>query len=69
MTDPPATVLIVDDDAAVRTVLGALLTRGGSRVRQATNGKEALDILGDEPVDLVVTDLRMPKMGGMELLE
>ncbi len=69
MIEPMATVLIVDDDAAVRTVLGALLSRGGLRVRQAPNGTEALAMLGNEPVDLVVTDLRMPGMSGMELLD
>src|SRR5215472_490284 len=61
-------VLVVDDDRAVRTVLCALLVRAGIQTIEAGNGEEALALIAREPVDLVVTDLRMPVMDGMRLL-
>jgi len=61
-------VLLVDDDVAVAKVLGALLTQAGLTVHTATNGQEALALLGRKPIDVVVSDVRMPGMSGMELL-
>jgi two-component system, NtrC family, response regulator AtoC len=61
-------VLLVDDDEAVRTVYAALLEQAGIGVREAANGEEALRILATGGVDVMVTDLRMPKLAGMELL-
>ncbi|HSP77226.1 MAG TPA: response regulator, partial [Myxococcaceae bacterium] len=61
-------VLLVDDDVAVAKVLGALLTQAGLTVHPASNGQEALSLLGRKPIDVVVSDVRMPGMGGMELL-
>src|SRR5215467_4817845 len=61
-------VLLVDDDRAVRTVLATMLQRAGMRPGEAGNGQEALEVLAREPVDLVVTDLRMPVMDGTRLL-
>ncbi len=66
--DPGASVLVVDDDRAVRTVVAALLQRAGLDVREASNGEEALASIAREPIDLVLTDLRMPVMDGMQLL-
>ena len=63
------TVLIVDDEANMRRVLEALLRRQGYRTLVASDGEAALDVLSEEPVDAVVTDLRMPHMNGLELLE
>ena len=63
-----ANVLVVDDDRAVRTVLAAVLQRSGHNVREASDGEEALATIAAEPIDLVVTDLRMPVMDGMQLL-
>ncbi len=67
---PPGhpSILVVDDDRAVRTVLAALLTRAGNRTLEASNGEEGLACIAREPVDLVITDLRMPVMDGMRLL-
>ena len=62
------TVLIVDDDPRVRSILVEHVTFGGHRVLQAGNGEEALDVLAREAVDLVFTDLRMPRMDGIEFL-
>ncbi|MCC7372938.1 MAG: response regulator [Chloroflexi bacterium] len=70
VTDPRGadTVLVVDDDARVRSVLVEHVAYAGFRVLEAANGLEALDVLGSEPVSLVFTDLRMPTMDGIELL-
>ncbi|MHB8420786.1 MAG: sigma-54-dependent transcriptional regulator [Myxococcales bacterium] len=61
-------VLIVDDDVAVAKVLTALLTQGGLAASTVASGEAALAVLEARPVDLVVTDLRMDGMGGMDLL-
>ncbi|HVY31206.1 MAG TPA: sigma-54 dependent transcriptional regulator [Polyangiaceae bacterium] len=61
-------VLLVDDDAAIRAVLGSLLKQEGYRVLTAASGGEALALLDKHPIDAVVTDLRMPGMDGMTLL-
>ena len=61
-------VLVVDDEVNLRKVLRALLERAGYRVRTAADGAEALDAMAAEPATVVVTDLRMPRMDGLELL-
>ncbi len=67
MTD--GTILIVDDEEMIRDLLYEMLIESGNyRILTAKNGKEGLDITMQEDVDLVLTDLRMPVMGGMELL-
>ncbi|HEX6277208.1 MAG TPA: sigma-54 dependent transcriptional regulator [Polyangiaceae bacterium] len=63
-----ATILCVDDDPAVGKVLSALLVQAGMRALCAANATEALELLGRRAVDLVVSDLRMPGIGGMDLL-
>ena len=65
----PAHVLVVDDDPLMRKVLTRRLERLGHTVTEAKDGRQALDILHGQPVHLVLTDLRMPEMGGLELLE
>jgi two-component system response regulator AtoC len=64
----PALILVVDDDPAVGTVLEALLEQAGMRAIHAASAREALTLVEQHPVDLVVTDLRMPEMDGLELL-
>ena len=61
-------VLIVEDDAAVRTVVGRILRAGGYAVMEATNGAQALHICENPAlgVDLIITDVVMPEMGGRE---
>jgi CheY-like chemotaxis protein len=63
------TVLLVEDDAAVRAMARRILGRGGYRVLEATTGAEALRICAEtnEPIDLILSDLVMPEMGGREL--
>jgi two-component system response regulator AtoC len=63
-----ATILCVDDDPAVGKVLSALLTQADFEVVLAASGKDALASLDRRPIDLVVSDLRMPGLGGMDLL-
>ncbi len=63
------TILIVDDSTAMRSLLVATLeSLGNIRIVQATNGFEALRILPREEVDLVLTDINMPDINGLELL-
>jgi DNA-binding NtrC family response regulator len=66
---PSRSVLIVEDEANMRRVLSALLERDGFRTLEATDGGAALEILAREPIDAILTDLRMPRMNGLELLE
>ena len=61
-------ILIVDDEASLRDALSRILTAEGYEVRQAGDGKEALAILGAQRFDFVLCDLRMPVMGGLDLL-
>jgi two-component system, NtrC family, response regulator HydG len=61
-------VLVVDDDAGVRYTLREILESSGLDVEVACDGVEALQVLQRAPAQLVVTDLRMPRMDGMELL-
>ncbi|HIC90825.1 MAG TPA: sigma-54-dependent Fis family transcriptional regulator [Syntrophaceae bacterium] len=63
------TVLVVDDEKNYLLVLDALLSEEGYEVITAESGMEALQILKEAELDLVVTDLKMPKMNGIELLE
>ena len=61
-------VLVVDDEANMRRVLSALVRREGFETVEAANGVAALEILNEEKVDAVLTDLKMPQMNGIELL-
>ena len=65
---PPERVLIVDDEAIVRDVLTRYLEKEGFRVDTAANGEEALAIATDHPPDLVILDLMLPKVDGLEVL-
>jgi DNA-binding NtrC family response regulator len=62
------TVLVVDDEINICRSVEKILTRIGIRVRQALNGEEALALLAAEPFDAVLTDLKMSRVGGMEVL-
>jgi two-component system response regulator AtoC len=64
----PETVLVVDDDPAVGRVLSGLLIQAGWRSRWVSSGAQALAELQKLPTDLMITDLRMDGMNGMELL-
>src|SRR2546430_15730004 len=62
-------VLIVDDDPAVGTVLSGLLQQGDIEASWVSSGALALEHLSQQAVDAVVTDLRMPGMDGMQVLQ
>ena len=62
------TVLVVEDEAYVRTSLGELLRSRGFDVLLSTGAEEAQDRLAKAPVDLVLTDLKMPGADGLELV-
>lgn len=61
-------ILVVDDEANLRRVLAAQLGRDGYEVHTAADGAMGLAFLKEHHIDLLITDLRMPKMGGMDLL-
>ncbi len=61
-------ILIVDDEMNMRLVLSAMLKKEGFEVSSASNGREALQILQSNKMALVITDLKMPGMDGMDLL-
>src|SRR4030042_4638300 len=62
-------ILIVEDDPTVGGSLRLLLKKKGYDILLASNGKEALQLFRHKVVDLVITDVVMPKMDGIELLE
>lgn len=62
-------VLIVDDEDMMRDLLKRILSRGGFEIDTASNGKEALEKLAANPVDLIISDIKMPGMDGFELLK
>ncbi len=61
-------VLVVDDEIAQRDILGGFLRKHGFVVREAASAPAALAVLRAEPIDLVLTDVRMPGMSGLDLL-
>ena len=63
------TVLVVEDEKAIREGLRRLLSREGYQVLTAENGLEALDIVGSNTIDVILCDLKMPVMGAIEVLE
>ncbi len=63
-----STILVVDDEARFREILGLALQRAGHRVLAAGDGRAALALLETETVDVVMSDLRMPQMDGRSLL-
>jgi DNA-binding response OmpR family regulator len=64
----PETILVVDDEPAVCISLEGVLIREGFRCFSATSGHEALEIMAEHSIDLVMLDLHMPMMDGLELM-
>lgn len=69
ITETPATLLLVDDEASILASLRRLLRPVGYRILVAESGGAGLEILEREPVDLVISDMRMPEMTGAQFLE
>jgi DNA-binding response OmpR family regulator len=63
-----ARILIVDDEASIRLTLGALLQRAGHEVFSAENGEEAIALLERQSFELMLVDLKMPGMDGMQVV-
>ena len=62
------TVMIVDDEELIRNMIRKSLIRTGYKVIEAVNGKEAMELVANEKIDLVIADLVMPEKGGLELI-
>jgi CheY-like chemotaxis protein len=63
----PPTVLVVDDEPTIRDLVSALLQDEGYTVRQARDGLEALREVEEDGIDLVLSDVRMPRLDGVSL--
>ena len=63
-----AHILVVDDVAVNREILKRRLERRGFRITEASGGAEALEIIAREPVDLVLLDIMMPDVDGLEVV-
>ncbi len=62
-------ILVIDDEDIVRTSCSRALTPSGYEVKLAKNGQEGLSIMSENKIDLVLTDLKMPDMDGIEVLK
>jgi DNA-binding response OmpR family regulator len=62
-----AQILVVDDEKDIRELLRLMLEADGYRVMQASDGREALPLAMKHPIDLIITDIRMPKLDGLTL--
>lgn len=62
-------VLVVDDEEALRKLYGALFKEAGYQVRLAADGQEALELILESCPDILLSDVNMPVMSGIELLE
>jgi two-component system response regulator PilR (NtrC family) len=67
-TDAPARVLVVDDERSMRELLTIVLKRDGYEVLVADDGERAIDVLKKQRVDILITDIRMPQMSGVDVL-
>jgi DNA-binding response OmpR family regulator len=67
MVDRAARILLVDDEQSVQTLLSFPLRKDGYEVVQAVDGREALDRFNEQPFDLVVLDVMLPQLDGLEV--
>jgi CheY-like chemotaxis protein/nitrogen-specific signal transduction histidine kinase len=65
----PPSILVVDDDSEIRGLLRSILEEEGYRVHTAENGKRAIAVIKEEPVNLMLTDLAMPVLEGLETIK
>lgn len=66
---PRFRLLVVDDEAGIREILSAILAQEGYEIQTAEDGVRALELMAQFRPHLVVTDLNMPRMSGLELLQ
>jgi DNA-binding response OmpR family regulator len=69
MSNTPATILLVDDEELLRAGVQEMLEMAGYAVITAPNGQQAMACLSDHRIDLVITDLVMPKMDGVDFVQ
>ena len=69
MKQEPLQILVVDDEPNMRKVIRAMLIEDGFEVHDARDGESALAVLADHHIDIVVTDLKMPKIDGMTFIK
>jgi DNA-binding response OmpR family regulator len=67
LSEHPARILLVDDEQSIQTLLSYPLRKEGYDVVQATDGRQALDRFDEQPFDLVVLDLMLPRIDGLEV--
>jgi two-component system response regulator PilR (NtrC family) len=67
-TDAASKILVVDDERSMRELLAIVLKREGHDVLLADNGRSAVELLEREPIELLISDIRMPDMSGVEVL-
>jgi two-component system response regulator (stage 0 sporulation protein F) len=63
-----ATILIIDDEDTVRVLLRSALKAAGYEVVEAANGREGLALYRQRPADLVITDIAMPELNGLDMI-
>ena len=63
-----ATILIIDDEEIIRVLLRSALEAAGYEVTEAANGRQGLELYRQRPTDLVITDILMPEMNGLDML-
>jgi len=64
----PPRILVVDDERSMRELLAIVLRREGYEVLVAENGRTAIELLEREPVDLLISDIKMPDLSGVDVL-
>ena len=63
-----ATILIIDDEEVIRVLLRSVLEAAGYEVTEAVNGREGRELYRQSPADLVITDIVMPELNGLDML-
>ena len=63
-----ASIILIDDYDHFRMIINMMLENSGHKVRLAVNGQEGLDLFRDAPADIVLTDLHMPGMSGIDII-
>ena len=65
---PMATILVIDDQEPIRSLLRAALEGDGHEVLEASNGRLGLELYRERSADLIITDIVMPEMNGLEMM-
>ena len=63
-----ATILIIDDEEIIRVLLRSVLEAAGYEVTEAANGRQGLELYRHRPTDLIITDIAMPELNGLDMI-